>query len=73
MGMSMPAQMDSPPRLASTVAVVTGGSRGIGLAIAGALIGRGARVAITGREQKHLDAAAAAFPADSVLPMPRGQ
>jgi len=67
MGMSTHAQMDSPPRLASTVAVVTGGSRGIGLAIAGALIGRGARVAITGREQKHLDAAAATFPTDSVL------
>ena len=32
-----------------------------------ALIGRGAKVAITGRDQKHLDAAAAAFPADSVL------
>jgi 3-oxoacyl-[acyl-carrier protein] reductase len=41
------------------VAVVTGGSRGIGLAIASALVAGGARVVITGRDQTHLDAAAA--------------
>ncbi|HEY7499772.1 MAG TPA: SDR family oxidoreductase [Vicinamibacterales bacterium] len=45
--------------LGSTVALVTGGSRGIGLAIVKALASRGARVALTGRDQKQLDAAAA--------------
>ena len=39
-------------------AIVTGGSRGIGFAIAGALVARGARVAITGRNRTHLDTAA---------------
>ncbi|MEV0828475.1 SDR family oxidoreductase [Nonomuraea rubra] len=38
-------------------AVVTGGSSGIGLAIARFLAGGGARVAITGRSQEPLDAA----------------
>jgi 3-oxoacyl-[acyl-carrier protein] reductase len=46
-------------RLDGTVAVVTGGSRGIGLAITEALTSTGARVVITGRDQGHLDAAAA--------------
>jgi len=45
------------PGLHSTVAVVTGGSRGIGLAIAGALASKGAQVAITGRDQRQLDVA----------------
>jgi NAD(P)-dependent dehydrogenase (short-subunit alcohol dehydrogenase family) len=40
-------------------AIVTGGSRGIGLAIARALIDSGARVLITGRKQEALQAAAA--------------
>jgi 3-oxoacyl-[acyl-carrier protein] reductase len=39
------------------VAIVTGGSRGIGLAIARALVGEGAHVAITGRSDAHLSAA----------------
>jgi NAD(P)-dependent dehydrogenase (short-subunit alcohol dehydrogenase family) len=43
--------------LAGRVAVVTGGSRGIGFAIAGALLSAGGSVAITGRDQAHLDAA----------------
>jgi NAD(P)-dependent dehydrogenase (short-subunit alcohol dehydrogenase family) len=43
--------------------VVTGGSRGIGLAIARALAGGGARVAITGRNQEQLDRAAGISPA----------
>jgi NAD(P)-dependent dehydrogenase (short-subunit alcohol dehydrogenase family) len=41
------------------VAFVTGGSRGIGLATAKALIADGASVAITGTDQGHLDSAAA--------------
>jgi 3-oxoacyl-[acyl-carrier protein] reductase len=56
-------------RLSSTVAVVTGGSRGIGLAIASALVERGASVVITGRDQGHLDEAAARFPTGTVLPV----
>ena len=48
--------------LSALTAVVTGGSRGIGRAIAVALARRGARVAITGRNDKDLEAAAAAAP-----------
>ncbi|HEX5069126.1 MAG TPA: SDR family oxidoreductase [Vicinamibacterales bacterium] len=40
-------------------AVVTGGSRGIGFAIARALVLAGGRVLITGRHQGHIDRAAA--------------
>lgn len=36
------------------VALVTGGSRGIGLAIAQALVARGTNVVITGRDERHL-------------------
>ena len=39
------------------VAVVTGGSRGIGLAIARALVAEGVNVAITGRSAAHLSSA----------------
>src|SRR5262245_7666920 len=45
------------------VALVTGGSRGIGFAIAESLITTGAEVVITGREQSQLDAAASKLPA----------
>ena len=44
--------------LQGKVAVVTGGSRGIGLAIARALLQQGAAVAITGTDQSRLDSAA---------------
>jgi 3-oxoacyl-[acyl-carrier protein] reductase len=43
--------------LASAVAVVTGGSRGIGFAIASALVSSGARVVITGRDVQQLEEA----------------
>jgi NAD(P)-dependent dehydrogenase (short-subunit alcohol dehydrogenase family) len=43
--------------LTGKVAVVTGGSRGIGLAIARALVARGVQVTITGRDEAHLSAA----------------
>jgi len=39
------------------------------LAIAAAFVESGARVAITGRDQKHLDEAAARFSTDAVLPV----
>ena len=43
----------------NTAAIVTGGSRGIGLAIAAALASKGSRVAITGRDDEQLERAAA--------------
>src|SRR5258708_18857371 len=42
----------------SKTALITGGNSGIGLATAQLFIAEGARVAITGRNQKTLDAAA---------------
>ena len=49
--------------LAGKVAVVTGGSRGIGLAVADALARDGASVVISGTSQSHLDAAMKALAA----------
>jgi NAD(P)-dependent dehydrogenase (short-subunit alcohol dehydrogenase family) len=51
--------------LSGKVAVVTGGSRGIGLATARALLQRGASVAITGTDRAHLDAAVTALQPDA--------
>ncbi|WP_007509006.1 SDR family NAD(P)-dependent oxidoreductase [Pseudofrankia saprophytica] len=45
--------------LAGRRAIVTGGSRGIGLAVAGALLAEGARVVIAARDGERLKAAAA--------------
>jgi 3-oxoacyl-[acyl-carrier protein] reductase len=47
--------------LTGKVAFVTGGSRGIGLAAAKALVSSGASVAITGKDQGRLDAAVSAL------------
>jgi NAD(P)-dependent dehydrogenase (short-subunit alcohol dehydrogenase family) len=47
--------------LTNRVAVITGGSRGIGRSIAEAFAGRGAKVVITARKQDELDETAAAI------------
>ena len=44
--------------LSNAVALITGGSAGIGYAIAKTLAASGARVAITGRDQRRLEEAA---------------
>lgn len=48
-----------PEQLKDKVAVVTGGTSGIGLAIASRFISEGAQVYVTGRNQPQLDATAA--------------
>jgi NAD(P)-dependent dehydrogenase (short-subunit alcohol dehydrogenase family) len=53
------SKSSSGSRLLGKVAVVTGGSRGIGLAIASALVSEGCEVLITGRNQQTLEQAAA--------------
>src|SRR5262245_1517878 len=54
-------------RLAGKVALVTGGGSGIGLASARLLLGEGARVAITGRNEDKLRQAAASLAAGDRL------
>ncbi|MEI9813491.1 MAG: SDR family NAD(P)-dependent oxidoreductase [Acidobacteriota bacterium] len=53
--------------LTTAVALVTGGSSGIGQGIAEALVAAGAKVAITGRNQAKLEAAAKAMGAHPIL------
>ncbi len=48
--------------LSGKVALVTGGSKGIGLACAQALLAQGARIAICSRDQANIDAALASLP-----------
>jgi NAD(P)-dependent dehydrogenase (short-subunit alcohol dehydrogenase family) len=47
----------TPQNLTGKVALVTGGSRGIGMAIAESMVAEGMQVAITGRDDAHLLAA----------------
>lgn len=53
--------------LAGTTALITGGSRGIGLATATAFVARGARVCITGRKEPALRDAAAGLGGEDVV------
>ena len=55
----MNAGSPTAPALDRTVALVTGGSKGIGFAIARALVSAGASVVITGRDRRDLDRAQA--------------
>lgn len=59
------AGMTSNRDLAGRTALVTGGSRGIGLAIAAELLSRGANVTISARKQEPLDDAAAQLAAQT--------
>ena len=52
--------------LTDKIALVTGGSSGIGRAVAESLIGAGARVAITGRDQARLEHTATAIGAHAI-------
>lgn len=54
-------------RLADKIAIVTGASRGIGLAIAQRLVAEGAKVCITARKEETLQAAVATMPEGSAI------
>jgi NAD(P)-dependent dehydrogenase (short-subunit alcohol dehydrogenase family) len=53
-----------------SVAVITGGSQGLGLATAQALVDRGWSVAIDGRRTEQVDAALSGLPSDRVVGIP---
>lgn len=55
--------------LRCTRVLITGASRGIGLAIAHRLVGMGAQVTLAGRSRETLEKAARAFPAGRAHPM----
>ncbi|MEV5954454.1 SDR family oxidoreductase [Streptomyces sp. NPDC051987] len=59
--------MTELPELSGKVAIVTGASRGIGYGIAEALVARGDRVAITGRNEDALKEAVERLGADRVI------
>lgn len=53
-------------KLENKVALVTGGSAGIGSAIAQRFVAEGAKICIAGRRKEHLEKVAAALPSDAV-------
>jgi NAD(P)-dependent dehydrogenase (short-subunit alcohol dehydrogenase family) len=63
----------SAARLIGKVAVVTGGSRGIGFAVAQALVREGCSVVITGRDEKALSEAAARINSAVPASLPAGR
>ncbi|MFD0262381.1 SDR family oxidoreductase [Kitasatospora indigofera] len=63
----MNPQHTGPGRFSGRTAIVTGASRGIGLAIAEQLVSEGARVCITARKAGPLKEATAALPQGSVI------
>lgn len=58
---------NNPARLAGKTAIVTGASRGIGLAIAQRFVAEGARVCITARGEETLQQAVATMPEGSAI------
>jgi 3-oxoacyl-[acyl-carrier protein] reductase len=69
--MAMASQNNSPGRASRVgegkIALVTGGSKGIGMAIAQALLSTGASVVITGRDQAALDKAVKSAPGGTAI------
>src|SRR5437764_11741116 len=59
--------LEATVRLANKTALITGGNSGIGLATARLFVAEGARVAITGRNQATLEAAAKELGAERAL------
>ncbi|MYU23059.1 SDR family oxidoreductase [Streptomyces sp. SID8352] len=59
-----------PPEPSGRAAIVTGASRGIGYGVAEALVARGDRVCITGRDEDALRAAVERLGADRVIGVP---
>lgn len=62
--------MSTDRGLHGKTAIVTGASRGIGLAIAQDLVANGARVCLTARRPEPLEEAASGFPGGSVITVP---